>query len=313
MCIRDRGKRVTYVLTTNGVLLDDEVVAALAERDAEVLVSLDGPREVHDRQRRTRGGLGSFDAALAGAQRLLRVRGTVPVRCTLTKASPPIVTLLDFFEAQGFSRVELRPALPGSPPSPLDCDDGTLLELERQEEQEVLPWIFDRIAVGRDPIYFPYREFLCAHGSSSRTRPRRSLFRCGACRGAATVAAGGRVYPCNRFLGVAAWRLEPEGVEAGFGSAAAFWRAYYAAIEARCGGCWARPLCAGPCPYEIANADGTFRAPRDFRCDQRRRFFERAAHVLHALQTRYPDILARTVACGPRHGLFKPEDAPVLS
>ncbi len=64
------GQRIENDLQTNGVLLDDAWVAFLARHRFLVGLSLDGPRDIHDRARPTRGGTPSFDRALAAARRL---------------------------------------------------------------------------------------------------------------------------------------------------------------------------------------------------------------------------------------------------
>ncbi|MEW6277037.1 MAG: anaerobic sulfatase maturase [Candidatus Eremiobacterota bacterium] len=68
------GKRIHNALQTNGVLLDDEWCAFLAEHGFLVGLSLDGPRELHDRYRVDRGGAPSFDRAMRGLEHLKRYR-----------------------------------------------------------------------------------------------------------------------------------------------------------------------------------------------------------------------------------------------
>ena len=68
------GKKVNNALQTNGVLLDEEWCALLAEHDFLVGLSIDGPRELHDGYRVDRGGKGSFDKVIKGLE-LLRAHG----------------------------------------------------------------------------------------------------------------------------------------------------------------------------------------------------------------------------------------------
>lgn len=65
-----QGRTVSNALQTNGTLLDDEWCAFLAEEKFLVGLSLDGPREIHDRYRLSRGGAPSFDRVWAALQRL---------------------------------------------------------------------------------------------------------------------------------------------------------------------------------------------------------------------------------------------------
>lgn len=76
---RLHGKKVFYSMTTNGTLIDDDVVSVIKRYNFGLMVSLDGPRERHDGQCPTRAGTGSFDLAVAGIRRLMARRKRVPV------------------------------------------------------------------------------------------------------------------------------------------------------------------------------------------------------------------------------------------
>lgn len=69
------GKQFTYSMTTNGTLLTDEVVDYLAEKNFSIVISLDGPKEVHNRHRRFADGRGSFDVI---KENLLRMEKRYP-------------------------------------------------------------------------------------------------------------------------------------------------------------------------------------------------------------------------------------------
>jgi uncharacterized protein len=63
-------KKYRFSLTTNGTLLNDEIISYLAENNIAILVSLDGPREIHNRFRRFRNGKGTFDAIIKNLERV---------------------------------------------------------------------------------------------------------------------------------------------------------------------------------------------------------------------------------------------------
>lgn len=104
---RLHGKKVFYSMTTNGTLIDDDVVSVIKRYNFGLMVSLDGPRERHDGQCPTRAGTGSFDLAVAGIRRLMARRKRVTVRCTMAHPAPDMMGLIRFFEDFGFSRIVL--------------------------------------------------------------------------------------------------------------------------------------------------------------------------------------------------------------
>lgn len=282
------GKEIHYVMTTNATLLDDMVIDYIKKHNFGLMVSLDGPPHVHDRQCPFPDGRGSFDLAAAGIKRLMRRRKSVTVRCTLTKLSPQTVDLVRFFEDFGFRRIVLGQASNPVNPSPVDCDEDTLDSLERQEEEQVLPWIFDEFAKGQKPKYFPYEGVI--ESQASPTPRERGYFRCGACRGTTTVGADGAFYPCHRFVGMSGFVFGSVDAGPDLARAERFWRDYNESLRAKCGQCWACSVCASSCPWFLATPDGGFRRPEERECLRGRRFVERAAYVHYRLQTEYPKV-----------------------
>jgi uncharacterized protein len=63
-------KKLTFTITTNGTLLDDEIVEYFIAHDFSVMISLDGPREIHDRNRKMANGKGSFDRIMENVKRV---------------------------------------------------------------------------------------------------------------------------------------------------------------------------------------------------------------------------------------------------
>lgn len=76
-----------------------------------------------------------------------------------------------------------------------------------------------------------------------------------------TVGADGSLYPCHRFVGMQAWTIGNIYSGPDEERCKDFWRRYRLQAKQSCSGCWMWKLCHGPCPWEIASADGTFHAP----------------------------------------------------
>jgi len=81
---QERGKEVHYSMTTNAALMDDEVIGTIKRYNFGLMISMDGPQEVHDRMRPMANGKGSFDQAARNVKRLMKRRRSLTVRCTLS-------------------------------------------------------------------------------------------------------------------------------------------------------------------------------------------------------------------------------------
>ena len=271
---RLHGKRVFYSMTTNGTLMDDEIVSLIKRFNFGLMVSLDGPKELHDAQCPTCGGEGSYDIAVAGIRKLMSKRRRVTVRCTMAHPVPNMMSLIRFFEGFGFSRIVLGRVYNPVYHSSCDLDKSDYADLERQMNDEVVPWILSELKAGRTPKYFPFSGIL----SSEARKPQSpvSPFRCGACRGTTTVGADGTLYPCHRFVGMAEWVVGSVSCGPDIERCKNFWRRYRELIKERCFGCWAYPLCKGPCPWEAARKDGTFKLDEST-CDQKKIWIKQGA------------------------------------
>ncbi len=179
----------------------------------------------------------------------------------MTHPVPRMLKLINFFEDFGFSRIVIGRTVNPVNPSPVDCTEEDFTELERQEKAEIIPWVLDKLVAGETPKYFPYSSFFRKMETGEHTT-KVSPFKCGACRGTSTVGADGKLYPCHRFVGMEKWIIGDVANGPDIEKCKQFWRDYRSAVSAHCESCWIWTQCKGPCPWEIAQADGTFSPPR---------------------------------------------------
>ena len=269
------GKKVTYSMTTNGTLLDDEIITIIKKYNFGLMVSLDGPKGLHNRQCPTRGGEGSYDLAVAGIKKLMARRRRVTVRCTMAHPAPNMMELVHFFEDFGFTRIVLGRVYNPVYPSCCDLQKEDFDELERQMKAEVVPWMLEELKAGRTPKYFPFSGVVEKEKDEDPSEPI-SPFRCGACRGTTTVGADGTMYPCHRFVGMEKWIVGSIENGPDIDRCKDFWRKYRELVKEHCFSCWAYPLCHGPCPWEVAQADGTFKL-NTHHCDETMTWFKQGA------------------------------------
>ena len=108
-----RGKRFLFTTTTNGVLLDDDAVKFLNEEMENVVLSLDGRKEVHDLVRKTVNGKGSFDVVIEKIKKFVRSRGDKHyyVRGTFTAKNLDFSKDVLFLADNGFDSLSVEPVV----------------------------------------------------------------------------------------------------------------------------------------------------------------------------------------------------------
>ena len=113
------GKNFRFTLTTNGILIDDDVIDFCNREMSNVVISLDGRREIHDRYRVDYAGNGSWDRIVPKFQKLVEARGgkNYYVRGTFTHANPDFLNDIKQMLDLGFTELSMEPvvSVPGDP------------------------------------------------------------------------------------------------------------------------------------------------------------------------------------------------------
>jgi uncharacterized protein len=278
------GKRFVVSLTTNGTRFTAEVLDFLSAHPISVSVSIDGPPDLHDANRRypgTNGG-GTYADIVAGLDRLRERMPRPPAaRVTLTPDQwGRVPEVFDHLHGLGFLEVGIAPASPinvGFLPTPEQ--DETLFtgfaELARRFASEatqgrVLPFSNLLDVLGR------------LHVGLVKSAP------CGAGLGYLALDTEGRFFLCHRLAGVERFRVGD--LEAGIDHAkiAACLAAQAAPRRDACSVCWARSLCAGGCHHENHVRESDLGQAPGGSCDFIRRWLELGIRV-YADLCRDPD------------------------
>jgi uncharacterized protein len=256
---RDTGRVVSYALTTNGTLLDEEILSVLKDRIAHLAISLDGDAAA-SRGRVFRDGAPAFAAIMANLERL-RERG-IPfgLRATVTPDNVgQAVETVDFLAGLGPVSVRLLPAQGIAWPAESRRRLGeAMAALNRRGLQAML--------AGGQPQACEHAYRLVAHraGGEAATRP------CLAGGGVLALAADGRVYPCEHFVGVAAMAMGHVGDDEFPGSryreVAARFTGCATAVRPRCAECGVKEACGGQCYAEAWRATGDIARPAADHC-----------------------------------------------
>ena len=241
-----RGIRVTFSITTNGTLLTEDDADFFERHGFAVTISLDGLRDVHDRQRPFRSGAGSFDRIIDRVRPLLAAQRKmqVSVRGTVTPGNIHLRDSLEYFLGLNFHSVGFSPVLHASTRSAemsaRDLDDflEAMVECGLEFERRVIRG--ERYAFMN--IVNALREI---HRGTHRPYP------CGAGAGYLGVSADGDLAACHRFVGDEKGRMGNLAVGIDRAAQNAWLAQRHVHNQLPCHDCWARYLCGGGCHHEV--------------------------------------------------------------
>ena len=259
-------KKFRFTLTTNGVLLDDEVMEFANKEMANVVLSIDGRREVHDRMRPHRGGQGSYGEIVPKFQKLAKSRNQMNyyVRGTFTRYNLDFAEDVAHLADLGFEQISVEPVV--AEPS----DDYAL----REEDLPELLAEYDRLAV----------ELL-----ERRKGGRPVNSGCGSGTEYLAVTPWGDLYPCHQFVGKEEFLMGnvDEGVvrtdlRDEFKSCNVY-------AKEKCRKCFAKFYCSGGCAANSYNFHGNINDAYDLGCELQRKRIECAIMIKAALAEEKPE------------------------
>ncbi|MBE7051423.1 MAG: thioether cross-link-forming SCIFF peptide maturase, partial [Ruminococcaceae bacterium] len=150
---KEKGKNFRFTLTTNGILVDDEVIEFSNREMSNVVLSLDGRKEIHDRYRVDYAGNGSWEQIVPKFQKFVEARGgkNYYMRGTFTHANPDFLKDIEKMLELGFTELSMEPVVcaPGDE-SELTADDMPIIfeqyeklaELMLKRKEEGKPFTF---------------------------------------------------------------------------------------------------------------------------------------------------------------------------
>ena len=246
------GKHFRFTLTTNGMLIDDDVIDFCNREMDNVVLSLDGRREVHDRFRVDHAGRGSYDRIVPLFQKLVRARGgrNYYMRGTFTHFNPDFTKDLFHMADLGFSELSMEPVVcsPESP-SALTSED---LEIVKREYEILAEEMLRREKEGRPITFYHYmldlQEGPCIY---------KRVSGCGSGTEYMAVTPWGDLYPCHQFVGDERYLLGNVYDGVTNESLREEFRACNAYSRPDCRDCWARLYCSGGCAANSMHATGS--------------------------------------------------------
>ena len=259
---KEKNKNFRFTLTTNGVGITDEVIEWANRECYNVVLSLDGRKEVNDRFRVDRGGRGSYDTIVPKFRKLVearRGRGYY-MRGTFTHFNTDFTEdIFHMADDLGFRELSMEPVVT-SPDSPSALTEEDLPVLFEQYEKLAADMLRRR-AEGR-PITFYHYMIDLSHGPCIYKR----VSGCGSGTEYLAVTAWGDLYPCHQFVGDPDFLMGSvwDGVTNTKQRDAFKLCNVYARPE--CQDCWAKFYCSGGCAANAYHATGDIHGTYEYGC-----------------------------------------------
>ena len=255
-------KKFRFTLTTNGMLIDDDVIDFANREMSNVVLSLDGRKEIHDRLRVDYAGNGSYDRIVPRFQKLVASRGgkNYYMRGTFTHANPDFTKDVFHMADLGFTELSMEPVVcaPGDPAA-LTAEDLKIVK----EQYELLAKDMLRREKEGKPITF-YHYMLDLTGGPC---VYKRISGCGSGTEYMAVTPWGDLYPCHQFVVEEKYKLG--NIWDGVTNTALRedFRACNAYARKECDDCWARLYCSGGCAANAYHATGSIRGVYEAGCE----------------------------------------------
>ena len=259
---KEAGKNFRFTLTTNGVLIDDDVIDFANKEMSNVVLSLDGRKEVHDRFRVDYSGNGSWEKIVPKFQKLVKARGgkNYYMRGTFTHFNPDFTKDIQAMLDLGFDELSMEPVVCApEDASALTADDRAVVV---EQYEKLADMMLERKAQGKPFTFYHYMIDLeggpCIY---------KRLSGCGSGTEYMAVTPWGDLYPCHQFVGDEKFLLGNiyDGVTNN--ALREEFRSCNVYAREECADCWAKFYCSGGCAANAYHASGAISGVYEPGCD----------------------------------------------
>lgn len=272
------NKKFRFTLTTNGVLLNDEIMEYLNKEMSNVVLSLDGRKEVNDNMRPFRTGKGSYDLIVPKFQKLADSRNQTDyyVRGTFTRDNLDFSEDVKHFADLGFKQMSIEPVV-GPEEDPYSIREQDLPQIMEEYDKLALEYI-KREKEGNGFNFFHFMIDLnqgpCVY---------KRLSGCGSGTEYLAVTPWGDFYPCHQFVGNEDFLMGnvDEGITRDdlvgtFSNCNVY-------SKEKCKNCFAKFYCSGGCAANSYNFHGTIHDAYDIGCEMQKKRVECSIMIKAAL------------------------------
>lgn len=265
-------KRIYINMTTNGTLLNKEVEDFFNTYNIHAMISIDGDKEIHDKNRVFADKTGSYDEVINKTENL-RKEGKLSARATVDGNQNLVYTFEHLYDL-GFKSIAMSPAYNNFS----DEDYNTFLKNQTNYIGQFLKYAHEKEYSKCRQMKIVYTQikrldtFYGVHGDYS----------CGAGRTMVAVDYHGDMYPCHRFVSYKQFVLG--NIYEGFTERDQFLEEIKVSnCHEKCKACWVRNMCLGNCPYSNFEDTGKLGESKEKACEIKRATYEKMIEVYLSL------------------------------
>ena len=275
---KEHNKKFRFTLTTNGVLLNDEIMEFCNREMSNVVLSLDGRPEVNDRMRPFRNGKGSYELIVPKFQKFAKSRGEKDyfVRGTFTRNNLDFGNDVLHYADLGFEKLSMEPVV-AAPEEPYSIREEDLPQIMDEYDRLAKEFV-KRQKEGRGFKFFHFMLDL-----SQGPCVAKRLSGCGSGTEYLAVTPWGDLYPCHQFVGNEEFLLG--NVDTGVVNTKVRdeFKLCNVYAKEKCKNCFARFYCSGGCAANSFNFHGSITDAYDIGCEMQKKRIECAIMIRAAL------------------------------
>ncbi|MCL2013469.1 MAG: thioether cross-link-forming SCIFF peptide maturase [Oscillospiraceae bacterium] len=275
---KDLGRRFRFTLTTNGLALNDAIIEHINREIDNVVLSLDGRREVNDRMRPRIDGKSSYDIVVEKFQKLVKLRRSGQsksrsvsypdyfIRGTFTRNNLDFCEDVLHIDGLGFDHISIEPAIGINNDFVIGEQD---LPIIFDEYERLAKLLIKKERIGKHICFFHFNLDL-----SGGPCLLKRLKGCGAGVEYLAVTPSGDIYPCHQFVGIPEWQMG--NVHTGkldvnkkttFSKTSIY-------EKKGCADCWARYFCSGGCNANNYKYAQDILTPYNIECELQKKRLE---------------------------------------
>ena len=271
---KEKGKNFRFTLTTNGLLINDDVIDFANRECANVVLSLDGRKEIHDRYRVDYAGNGSWERIVPKFQKLVEARGHKDyyMRGTFTHANPDFLEDIKQMLDLGFTELSMEPVV---------CAEGDASALT-QEDLPIVLEQYEKLAelmLERDKAGKPFTFYHYMIDLKGGPCIYKRISGCGSGTEYMAVTPWGDLYPCHQFVGEEKFKLGDIWNGVTNKDTQGEFAACNVYARPDCADCWAKLYCSGGCAANAYHATGSVTGVYKYGCELFRKRMECAIMV----------------------------------
>ena len=272
------NKHFRFTITTNGVLLNDEIQEFVNKEMDNVVLSLDGRKEINDQMRPFRNGKGSYDLIVPKFQKLAESRNQEKyyIRGTFTRNNLDFSNDIMHFADLGFKQMSIEPVV-GDESDPYAIREEDIPKI-MEEYDKLAKMMIEREKEGKG---FNFFHFMIDLNGGPCVAKR--LSGCGSGTEYLAVTPWGDLYPCHQFVGQDDFLMG--NVDDGIvkPEIADDFRSCNVYSKDKCRNCFAKFYCSGGCMANSYNFHGTIHDTYEIGCEMQRKRVECAIMMKAAL------------------------------